>query len=70
LLNALHGRAFDQGLMTLDFEYRIVFSPHIEKKDPAAKWLLSFNGQRIEMPLKKPPARKFIEYHNDVIFLH
>lgn len=69
LLNSLHDRAFDQGLITLDNELRVVVSPVVPKDDKAAaEYLWNFEGQQIAEPLAFSPRQEFIEYHNDVIF--
>lgn len=71
LLNALHDRAFDQGLITIDKDLRIVVSPAVPKDDVAAnRFLWEYEGCQIEEPLAFKPRSEFIEYHNDVIFRH
>ena len=71
LLNALHDRAFDQGLITLDKDLRIVVSPAVPKDDDAAnRFLWEYEGFPIEEPKAFKPRPEFIEYHNDVIFQH
>lgn len=70
-LNALHDKAFDQGIITIDKEYKIVVSELLKIKsvDESTKaWILSFEGKMIKLPHKFLPDKKFIEYHNDVIF--
>lgn len=69
LLNALHDRAFDQGLMTINYNYEVVLSSKIKRDSASADWLFRFEGQRIAEPLAMPPAREFIEYHNDMVFV-
>ena len=70
LLNALHDRAFDQGFITLDDDYRIVVSHgavrHTESND---KWLYALEGQRIHLPHANPPSHEFLEYHHKHVFL-
>lgn len=72
LLNALHDRAFDRGLITLDDDYRVVVSrtlPHTEEND---RWLYAFDGEKIHLPGPKSsytwPSLDFIHYHNDCVF--
>ena len=69
LLNALHDRAFDQGLITVTKDYRIVLSSKVSRDGAASCMLLKSEGQRIAVPSIKPPAKEFLEYHNDVIFV-
>ena len=68
LLNALHDRAFDQGLMTVDTSYHIHISPKVNKSQDPDGWLWSFNGSSIRLPKLQSPSKDFLEYHNDVIF--
>ena len=70
-LNALHDRAFDRGLITLDKEYRIIISQklsEIDMDDNTHAWFYSYDNQKIMLPDKFLPRKDFIEYHNDVIF--
>ena len=72
LLNALHDRAFDQGLITIDQNLRVVVSRQVPRRTdtgaPEYDYLWSFNGRRIDVPGPFRPRREFIEYHNDVVF--
>ena len=71
-LNPLHDRAFDQGLMTIAKDYKIVFSSKLRDADmdeTTRDWLLCSEGRQIELPERFRPSKEFIEYHNDVIFL-
>lgn len=70
LLNALHDKAFDQGLITLDKDYRIVVSDTVSRTASAEAWLYRFAGEQIALPQVMPPDPRFIEYHNDMIFKH
>ena len=70
LLNALHDKAFDKGLMTLSKDFEVILSPKLARNDITSEWLFKFEGQRIAMPSVMPPAQEFIEYHQDVVFLH
>lgn len=67
LLNALHDRAFDQGYLTLDFDGRMRVSskpPHGGGNDI----LWRCDGLAVARPKRLPPAREFVEYHQDVVF--
>lgn len=68
LLNALHDRAFDQGLMTIDRRLRIVVSPQVPKDDADQRLLWRYAGMEIAHPDLHAPRPEFIEYHNDVVF--
>lgn len=70
-LNALHDRAFDKGLITLDKHYCIVISKRFDDEGMDKNthdWFYSYENQPIKLPDKFLPGREFIEYHNDVIF--
>lgn len=70
-LNALHDRAFDKGLITLDKNYRVVISKRLSDvgmDENTHDWFYSYVNQEIKLPNKFFPGRDFIEYHNDVIF--
>ena len=68
LLDALHDRAFDKGLMTIDYDLHVVISRKVPKDEAGQSLLWRYAGHRIEVPGKFKPRRDFIEYHNDVIF--
>lgn len=69
-LNALHDRAFDQGLITVlpDFSIRVSSSLRKRQYDDEIGWLLQCNNQTIHLPDRFLPDKKFLEYHNDIIF--
>ena len=69
-LNALHDKAFDNGLITILPNYTIRVSTKLPKETVDNK-LLSLNrlnGQRITLPIRFVPSKQFLEYHNEVIF--
>ena len=71
LLNALHDRAFDRGLITLDDRYRVVVSSHVPHTPANEKWLYAFAGRKIALPGSDEstwPSLDFIHYHNDCVF--
>lgn len=70
-LNALHDKAFDEGLITIDKNYCIVNSRMLkdtEMDNESRQWLMGYEGQQIILPDRFYPGEKFIEYHNDVVF--
>ncbi|RJW44253.1 HNH endonuclease [Clostridiales bacterium TF09-2AC] len=70
-LNALHDKAFDKGLISITTDYRVIISSalkHSLKGNNMEDWLLKFAGKKIKMPSKFAPDKRFLEYHNDVIF--
>ena len=66
LLNALHDKAFDKGLITLDSEYRI----RVSTRGRSEALLARYDKQRISLPTFALPGKAYIEYHSDVIFQH
>ena len=70
-LNALHDKAFDQGLITVLPDYTVRVSSKLkEYSHPnTMAWLLQCDKQPIAKPEKFFPCRKFLEYHNDAIFI-
>ena len=69
LLNALHDRAFDSGLITLDKGLRIVVSGTVPHDSPNDEWLWRYSGEKIALPSCNAPAPEFIEYHRDCVFV-
>lgn len=73
-LNALHDKAFDQGLITVDDQYRIVISNQLKQypqlDETTKNWLCKDEGKEIYLPERGKPGRIFLEYHRDAIFLH
>ncbi|MCH4082593.1 MAG: HNH endonuclease [Atopobiaceae bacterium] len=71
LIDALHDKAFDKGLMTLDDSngiLRFVVSEKVSKDDASMRLIWAYNGQELRVPRRFPPRHEFIEYHNDMIF--
>lgn len=70
LLNAFHDRAFDQGLISIDDDYRLMVNHdkvrHSEINDA---WIYDFEGREITLPTVSQPSHEFIEYHHKHIFL-
>ena len=68
LLNAFHDRAFDQGLITLDDDFTVHVSSHVEHTEINDEWLYRYEGQRIAMPAVCEPSREFLEFHREHIY--
>ena len=66
-LNALHDKAFDRGIITIDKSYRVVVSKLIPRT-PSNKLILDYEGHTIEIPKKFLPAHEFLDYHRNNIF--
>jgi putative restriction endonuclease len=71
-LCALHDRAFDRGLLTLDDDYRVVLSSQIkivdEKSEVHNVAFVRMEGQTILLPDKFAPDLNALEYHRNHIF--
>lgn len=70
-LNAMHDKAFDRGLITIDKDFHIINSRYLEEAvmdENTRQWFDYYNGKEIVLPDKFLPGKEFIEYHNDVIF--
>ena len=71
-LNALHDKAFDRGFITIDMNYRIIYSKHVKEIEMDTKtreWFDSYCNKQIVLPSTYLPGKEFIEYHNDSVFL-
>ncbi|WP_215398998.1 HNH endonuclease [Rheinheimera oceanensis] len=69
-LSALHDRAFDLGLITVDEDYRVVVSNQGSGKDDLFfnVAIASFHGKPIALPEKFYPAAQFLAFHREHIF--
>ena len=69
-LSALHDKAFDLGLITVDEDYRVVVSSQTtDAQDPFFNTAIaSFHGKPIALPEKFYPAAQFLAFHRDHIF--
>jgi putative restriction endonuclease len=70
-LNALHDRAFDKGLITVQPDLTIRVSTSIKSSsiNEGVMWLQQCDGKKIKKPERFTPNRELLEYHNDVIFI-
>lgn len=70
-LNSIHDRAFDQGLITVSPDYKILISEYIETY-PTGKMVddlfKKYHKQPIILPDRFLPSKEFLEYHNQMIF--
>ncbi|WP_366504025.1 HNH endonuclease [Polycyclovorans algicola] len=64
-LSAIHDRAFDQGLIGLTDDFRLIVSTVIKKKgDPfLSTVLVAEEGKKIELPERFLPSVEFIQKH-------
>ncbi|MBP9118746.1 MAG: HNH endonuclease [Methyloversatilis sp.] len=70
-LSALHDKAFDQGLISLSNDFRILISEDLAKQGDAfiKQIFLPLAGHSIEMPERFIPSVDFVRHHREKIFL-
>lgn len=71
-LSATFDRAFDQGLITFDTEYNVIFSQRLKKyhdKDFYEREFARFEKKQIIRPVKFLPSVEFLKFHYDNIFV-
>jgi putative restriction endonuclease len=70
-LNALHDRAFDIGLLTVTPDYHVRISRKIaDSNDKTLRAFIGeFENRRITAPERFLPNPKFLEYHNQHVFV-
>ena len=69
LLSALHDKAFDLGIITINENMTVRVSETLSSKDSyMEESILSYNGKRIAIPNKFHPDPAFLAYHRSYIF--
>lgn len=71
-LNALHDRAFDKGLFTLDDDCRVVLSRVLKDAVPHevyAGQFLTYDCVKIALPDRGRPSSDFLAYHREHVFV-
>src|SRR5688572_5968889 len=71
IINALHDKAFETGLLTITPDYKIKISSSLKNqhKDSSVQdYFLKYDEQNIILPSKFLPDQDFLKYHNDVKF--
>jgi len=69
---ATYDAAFDAGIISIDFDYKIKVSPEISNYsgDPEVVGrFLNLGGRLINLPLKNIPAREFLKWHQRNIYI-
>jgi putative restriction endonuclease len=70
-LNAIHDKAFDLGLITIDNQYKIKLSSKVKATNgniAMTEFFEKYEGKSIFMPDKFIPTVTFLEYHQKNIF--
>lgn len=70
-LSALHDRAFDQGLITLEDDFTITLSEQLRQRDePFVREVLRpLAGRQIELPERFMPSVEFVAWHRREVFV-
>ena len=69
-LNALHDKAFDQGLITITPHYFVRVAERFKKNAvEEALFFAPFDGKKIMLPQRFLPSLEFIEFHNKSVFI-
>lgn len=70
-LSALHDKAFDKGMLTLDDDFRVVLASRIARSDePFIRDVLQpLAGKQIALPERFVPERSFLATHRELVFV-
>jgi hypothetical protein len=70
-LCAIHDKAFDRGLLSVDVEFRVLVSRRIESHAPRAVidgTFIAYSGQPIHLPEKFAPSQEHLEHHRAHVY--
>ena len=70
-LNALHHKAYDEGIITIDTDFRIIISEQAKDRytsDVFKDYFERYEGRTIFLPKRFLPSKELIEWHNENIF--
>jgi putative restriction endonuclease len=70
-LNALHDKAFDTGLITVDTNKKIVISKAVKEHytiESVKTYFEAYDNKTISLPNRFLPDKQFLEYHRNKIF--
>ena len=68
-LSALHDRAFDSGLLTINDDMTVRVSPSYPEDLFFSGSVASYHGKPIRLPEKFAPDPDFLAYHRENIFV-
>jgi predicted restriction endonuclease len=71
-LSAIHDKAFDRGLITLDENLCVTLSSELKQRDDklVKQVFLPLSGKSITLPERFIPEESFLEIHRKEVFLH
>ncbi|HFB4820001.1 TPA: HNH endonuclease [Neisseria gonorrhoeae] len=67
-LNALHDKAFDRGLLGIDENFKIIFSPLLAKTEGFDDLFKPYENRMIRLPERLNPSLEFLKFHRENIF--
>jgi len=67
-LNALHDKAFDRGLFTLDENFRVTLSNKLYSSENTMQWFKAYENKQIILPERLMPSLDFLRFHRENIF--
>jgi len=72
-INALHDKAFENGLISISTNYKILVSSKLKKatkdKNTISKYFLEYEKNEIYLPTRFLPNQEFLNFHNQNIFI-
>lgn len=70
-LSAIHDRAFDQGLISLSDDWKVLLSEKLRKSDEhfVEAVFKPLEGRSIELPHRFVPEQAFLQQHRSTVFL-
>lgn len=71
LLNALHDKAFDSGLITVTPDYVIHVSDEVSQQlsdEYLKEWFTPYESKQIALPNKFLPSKEYLKWHNENVF--
>lgn len=72
-INALHDKAFENGLITITTDYKVKVSNTLLKQKKTSsleKYFFQYDNKEIILPTKFLPDIEFLKYHNEIRFQH
>jgi len=70
-LSVLYDRAFDKGLIAINEKFEVLLSSDLKKKnkyDYYSKYFSHLENEKIILPQRYLPNKKFLQYHLDEVF--
>ena len=69
LLSALHDRAFDTVLLTINEDMTVRVSPAYSEDEFFSSTVAAYQGRPIRLPERFHPEREFLAYHRENVFV-